>query len=54
MELSLGGSRTRLLQGLEPGWGMGRREEIQQWLKMVPGGVAVIYKVEGARLHLHA
>lgn len=42
MELSRGGgagNRTRLLQGLESGWGMGTREEIQQWLKMVPGGV---------------
>lgn len=43
MEPSLGGNRTRLLQGLEPaGGGVERREEIQQRLKMVPGG-DVIY-----------
>lgn len=42
MEPSLGGNRTRLLQGLEPAGGVERREEIQQRLKMVPGG-DVIY-----------
>lgn len=37
-----GGDRARLLQGLEPAGGVGRREEIQQKLKMVAGG-DVIY-----------
>lgn len=39
MELSLGGEQNKVTSRFGAWLGDGRGQEIQQWLKMVPGGV---------------
>lgn len=39
MELSLGGEQNKVTSRFGAWLGDGRGDEIQQWLKMVPGGV---------------